>query len=96
MYDYIPFILKQEESVIKEEVAGRNLSVIFDGTSRLGEALAMVVRFIGDDWDIQQRLLRVQMLSKSLTGEEIARELISVLSVSYSIKSGCVIGAMRD
>ena len=36
------------------------------------------------------------MLSKSLTGEEVARELISVVSVNYGISSGYILGAMRD
>ena len=35
-------------------------------------------------------------LSKSMTGEEIARELINVLSVTYSIGSDQLIAAMRD
>ena len=36
------------------------------------------------------------MLAKSLTGEELARELISVLSVAYSIISNSLLAAMRD
>ena len=36
------------------------------------------------------------MLAKSLTGEELARELISVLSVTYSIVPTLVVAAMRD
>jgi hypothetical protein len=60
------------------------VSVIFDGTSTLGEALAVVLRFVEDDWTIERRLVRVQLLAKSLPGEEIARELISVLSTAYS------------
>ena len=36
------------------------------------------------------------MLSKSLCGEEIARELINVLSVTYGVQSKYVLGAMRD
>lgn len=36
------------------------------------------------------------MLSKSLTGEEIARELISILSVTYGIHSNILLAAMRD
>ena len=36
------------------------------------------------------------MLAKSLTGEELARELISVLSVAYSITSNSLLAAMRD
>ena len=33
-------------------------------------------QFVTDDWKITQNLIRVQMLSKSLCGEELARELI--------------------
>ena len=48
------------------------LLLIFDGTSRLGEVLALVFRYIGDDWQICQRLVRIEFLAKSLTGEEVA------------------------
>ena len=96
MCDYIPFILKEEETRIRNEITGRFLSVVFDGTSRLGEALAVILRFISDDWVIQQCLVRVQLLSKSLSGEEIARELISILSVNYGVQSTQLLGAMRD
>lgn len=40
--------------------------------------------------------MRVQMLAKSVMGEELARELISVLSVAYSIKPNMLLAAMRD
>jgi hypothetical protein len=72
------------------------VSVIFDGTSTLGEALAVVLRFVEDDWTIERRLVRVQLLAKSLPGEEIARELISVLSTAYSIGSNQLLACMRD
>ena len=96
MFDLVPFILKEEETRIKNEVTGKHLSVIFDGTSRLGEALAVIVRFVGEQWTLEQRLIRIQMLSKSMSGEEIARELISVLSVTYGIQSELLLAAMRD
>ena len=51
-----------------------------------------MLRFVTDDWKITQNLIRVQMLSKSLCGEKLARELISILSVTYSIPSN----NMRD
>ena len=35
MYDIIPFVLVEEQSRIKAEICGRNISVIFDGTTRL-------------------------------------------------------------
>ena len=93
MFDLVPFILKEEEARIKNEITGKYL---FDGTSRLGEALAVIVRFIGEDWTLEHRLIRMQMLSKSMTGQEVARELISVLSVTYGVRSELLLAAMRD
>ena len=49
MRQLIPFVRKEEEEMIKGEISGHNVSVIFDGTTRLGEALAIVVRFITAD-----------------------------------------------
>ena len=97
MSDYVPFILKDEENLICREIEGKELSVIFDGTSRIGEALAIVLWFVNDDFFEQQRVVRKQMLAKSLSGEEIARELIRiVLSVTYHIHPDNLLGAMRD
>lgn len=95
MLDMVPFILSQERDQVKE-VEGQCLSVIFDGTSRLGEALVVVLRFIDDDFKIQQCLVRMMFLMKSLTGEETARELINVLSVLFSIPPHFLLAAMRD
>ena len=81
--------------MLKEEIKGKYLSVTFDGTTRLGEVLAIVIRFISD-WKIQQRLVRLEFLTKSMTGEEIARELINVLSTVLGIQSNLVLAVMRD
>lgn len=96
MADIIPIIVRDEHEKIKKEVIGQKLTVIFDGTSRLGEALAVVIRFVDDNWSIQQRLIRLQLIAKSMTGEEVARELISILSTQYGIGSDQLLGAMRD
>ena len=93
--DLTPFILVEEQHKIKAELQGRKVSVIFDGTTRLGEALVIILRFV-DDFMIKQRLVRFLTLTKSLTGEEIARELINVLSVEYGITSERVLASMRD
>ena len=37
MFDLVPFILK--EDCLKQELQGKQVGVIFDGTSRLGEYL---------------------------------------------------------
>ena len=75
---------------------GKSVSVIFDGTTRLGEVMAIVIRFVDDSFVIQQRLIRLQLLVKSMTGEEIARELINTLSAQYSIGSDLLVAAMHD
>ena len=96
MFDFIPFIQKREVNAIFEEIKGKDVSVCFDGTTRLGEAVAIVLRFVDDGWNIKQRLVRLQIVAKSLTGEELARELIAVLSVQYSIGTQQLLAAMKD
>ena len=93
MLDLVPFILNEEKARIRKEIEGKFIAVIFDGTSHLGEVLAVVLRFISE-WTIQQRLVRLQFLVKN--GEEIARELINILSVTLGIQSHLVLAAMRD
>ena len=50
MGDLIPVVLKQEKSRKESEVSEQNVSVIFDGTSRMGEALAIVLCFVTCEW----------------------------------------------
>ena len=95
MSDRIPFIQSEEKQKIKAELQGKKVSLIFDGTTRLGEALVVILRFV-DNFVIKQRLVRFLTLTKSLAGEEIARELINVLSVEYGIASERVLASMRD
>ena len=95
MSDLIPFA-HQEQRRIKAEIQGQKVSVIFDGTSRIGEAMAIIIRFVNKDWSIQHRLIRLQLLAKSMTGEEVARELVSILQVQYDVDSKSLIAAMHD
>ena len=70
MSDLIPVVLKQEKSRIQSKIFEQDVSVIFDGTSQLGEALVIVLHFV--TCVIEQRLIRVELLSKRMKGEEIA------------------------
>jgi len=47
---YRTFCFSQEQNLIKQEILGKYLSVIFDGTTRLGEAMAIVVRYVDSEW----------------------------------------------
>ena len=95
MFDLVPFVLQEERSRLRAEVQGKCVSVIFDGTTRLGEVLAVVVRFISE-WNVHQCLVRLKFPMKSMCGDELARELISVLSVTLGVESHSLLGAMRD
>ena len=96
MSDLIPFVLQNEKAQLKKEIEGREVSVIFDGTTHVGEAMAVLWRFVDSQWKIQQRLVRLMLLAKSMTGEEVARELIVVLSTGLGIGPNKLTAAMRD
>ena len=55
MLDLVPFVLEEEKSLIKEKIKNKDMSIIYDGTTRLGEVLAIVIRYI-DGWNIHQRV----------------------------------------
>ena len=95
MFDLIPFVHSQEQQKIHEELSEQYVSVIFDGTTRLGEAFAVMLRFISDK-QLKQRLIKFQILTKSMTGEEIAREVISILQVTYGICANKLLACMHD
>ena len=94
---YIPFIAENEKALIKEELNDfPYISVIFDGSTYLGEALVVLVRFVNDKFEICQRLVRVHVLAKSLKGQDLAREVISVLSKELQYPSDKVIDVTRN
>ena len=95
MYDIIPFILSMEKAKIRSEIQDKHVSIVYDGTSRFGEVSAVIIRYV-DDWEVKQRLVRLEMLTKSMSGDEVARELIDILSVTYGIRSHLLVALMRD
>lgn len=68
MSDAIPFIASQEQANIKDELHGKDISIIFDGTTRMGEAMGIVVRYVSSEWEIKQRLVRLQLLAEYVWG----------------------------
>lgn len=76
------------------ELRGKDVAVIFDGTTstRLREALAVVVRFC-KGWTVQQMLVKLQLLAKSMKGEEVAREVLLLLSTELGVPSNQLLAA---
>ena len=96
LMNLLPFVANEEHARVKNAVSGENVSLTFDGTTRAGEALAIILRHVTSDFCIKQYLVKLQMLVKSMTGEELARELISCLSVSYGVKPESLLASMHD
>ena len=71
-------------------------SVIFDGTARLGEALAVIVRYVQENFQSTQRLIRLDILAKALKREELAQSLMSCLAVDYHFGPTAIMGGMID
>ena len=92
----IPVVLDQEKESVKRSIQERHVSICYDGCSRLGEALVLVVHFVDDQWTVHQLLARLKVLAKTVNGEELAGELIHVVSTFLQIKGHYVIAAMRD
>ena len=68
MAELIPVVRQEEIKTIHEEVTGREISIVFDATTRLGEALVLLGRFFNSEWTIQHRLIRFLWLAKSIKG----------------------------
>ena len=85
MSDLVPFILPQEKEKIKQEIIDKAISLVFYDTIRLGELFVIVVHFIESEWNIQHRMIRLQVLAKSMTGDEIAHQVINTLYLEYGI-----------
>ena len=96
MADIVPLIFQQEQDLIKQEISSKYISVVFDGTTRVCEAMAIVVRYVDSEWCVQQRLIRLHLIEKSMTGEETARVLIDTLSREYAVPSDHLLACMRD
>ena len=95
MSQLIPFVLEEEYKSIFKEILGKELSIIFDGTTRDGEALAVLARFV-QDWEVKVRLVRFQLVKSSVNGDELARIMFEVLDRKLNVAQGCALAAMRD
>ena len=56
----------------------------------------ILVRSVDEKWNIQQHVVKLMLLAKSLTGEEVARQLIASLTTELGIESDLLIAAMCD
>ena len=94
--EFIPLILEEERKQVAKEIKGRPISLVFDGTTRLGEAIAIVVRFVDDSMNIQQRLVRLRTVAKSVNAPDLVQVINQCVATQYQHSSRLVVAAMRD
>ena len=92
----ISFIHQEELSRIKREIRQWPLSIIFDGTTHVCEAFVIVLRYLTDDWELILCVGKLKLLAKSMMGEEVAQQIIVVLSTELGISPQSIVAAMRD
>ena len=92
MSDLISFISSEEKHRVNGEITDKD-----EGTCRLGEAVVVVIFFVSSDtWCVEQRIVRMQLLGKTMCGEELARELIGILPTELGIPPARLLAGMRD
>jgi len=64
LYSLIPFVRQQEQASNQKEISGKSVSVSFDGNTHVCEALAIILRFVDDQYQVQQHAVRVMLLAK--------------------------------
>ena len=78
---------KKELSLPGQGDMTRDVSVIFDGNTRQGEVIAIIVRFIDNQWAITQRLKRIDVCSKSVNADELSRVPNEAPCVEFGIQA---------
>lgn len=91
----IPYIHHSEIQRVREAIKGKFKCFIFDGTSRLGEAFAVVCRYVTADLNIHHKLIAFRVVSQSMTGIQIVSLLNQCICDSGS-KVLEVVGLARD
>lgn len=96
MKSYIPRIMQRENELLKQEIKGPFISLSFDGTSRLGEAVNIVGRYCSEDFQIVKRLLCFRTAEFHLNAEEFASLITQVICTDLSISPLKVVCLTRD
>lgn len=94
--EHIPNVQQLLRKRVAAEIKGRDVSVCFDGSPFFGEAFALIVRFQDAHGDMQERLLRLRMLDRTMSGQDIAAVVRDILTKDFAIQPTNVLFFDRD
>ena len=72
------------------------MCIILHGIAHVCEAFVVVIRYVTDDWELKQCVGRLKLLAKTMTGEEIAQQIIVIPSTEFGISSNFIVPTMHD
>lgn len=77
------------------EIDTMEVALFLDGATRVAECYCFVARFVFESY-IQQRIIALRMLSKSLTAAEVADQFNKVVTARHGIASKRVLAINND
>ena len=96
MSTFIPKITEREKQIVKGEMLDEKGCIIFDGTTRLGEATAVLWRQCNPNFLLQTRLVSFVTTETHMTGDQLYRLLGTILLRDLGKQPEEVIGDARD
>lgn len=93
---YIPQIESREFALIKSELAGNFVSLTFDGTSRLGEAINLTARWCSKEFKICQRLVRFLTTKLHLNAAQLASIITTTACTELGLEPDQIVSFTRD
>lgn len=93
---FVPLIEKHEVGRVSEELRGQLISVAYDGTRRIGEAINITARFCSIEFTLATRLICLVTAAKSYDAADLVQLINMVLLQHFMVQPSMVIGFSRD
>ncbi|CAB1100649.1 unnamed protein product [Ectocarpus sp. CCAP 1310/34] len=93
---HIPVLLRTELDTALSELGDGNYTVCFDPTPYRCECFGIELRFIDQKGQVVQHVLKIEMLTKSMSARDIVGQVNDTLSEEFCLKASRCIGFMLD
>jgi len=92
---YVPVIVRELKDGLLQTLKGQNISLIFDGTTSEGEALALVCRFVDPGMTIFHFLVQFKIVASSVNADRLLYVIFDCLQ-EYNIGRNQLLGCSFD
>lgn len=92
---YIPKIEMFEYERLMNELKGQSVCLIYDGTTRLGECTAVLMRWCTHDFQLKQRLIALRTVKRHMSGDTLGPFLIDLIG-QLGVRSQSIVCTARD